>query len=230
MNKQQVLLQTSLSYTTPTMSEMSSTVSIFSKDPAMQAAILAATLSCLVVLSSVGAYIQYTHAMEFADKAAHTKVNQYMAIAAILMLVGLVLAPLVCFQAGVWSTRTGVPRATGAMELAFMPPLHVIAFYVSIGLMVLINTLLSLKAHNSFIVSYEEEETPLFENTIKWDWIAHYMSYAMGIMAVAAVVMTYMIVVFVNKAAANHNIDMPTGIALSLIRPAAEEQIRATYR
>jgi len=204
-----------------------STVSVFSSDPAMQSAVMAAVLACLVVVTSVGAYIQYAHASEFRDEAAQKNVSTYMAISLILLLAGLVLAPLVCFQAGVWSTRTGVPVEKNAQELAFMPPMNVIIFYSAIGALVLINALLSIKSHRDFILNYDEEQSPFkFIGTVKWSEISRIITYVMWAAVIATVVMVYIIARYVNNAARASSIDFASGIAISVLKPESASEIR----
>lgn len=195
----------------------------------MKAGVLAAVLACLVVVTSVASYIQYTHATEYKDSYAQKDVALYMAISAIFLLVGLVLAPLVCFQAGVWSTRTGVPAGRAASELAFMAPNHVLMFYGAIGAMVLINVLLYFKAHDDFITEYEEEESPVFDDPVKWKHVGKNIKNVMTLVALATVAILYIIYTQVNRAARDANIDMATGIAKSVMSQAYASEMRSRY-
>lgn len=184
-------------------------------DPAMNAGILAAVLGTMTVLSSVGSYIQYTHASGFTNEESHKNVSNYMAISAITMLLALIMSPVVCFQAGVWATRDGVPANEVAAEVAFMPGAYVIMFYSTIGLLVMINAYLSVKAHSYDIQDYEEEESPLTCGTVKWRKVAEMITYANGAMAVSALAITAIIAHNVLKAADQANVRVWTATAKS---------------
>jgi len=196
----------------------------------MQAGLMAAVLATLVVVTSVGAYIQYTHAMEFTDADAQKRVSIYMAVSIIFLLAGLVLAPMTCFQAGVWSTRTGSPVNKEAAGLAYMPPYHVMAFYVSIAVMVVLNAVFFYIADDSLITGYETEESPIvIDKKVNWASIAKWVKWGMALIAVAAVVMAFLIVTQVQRAAKEAHIDMASGIALSVLKPDVASTIRARY-
>ena len=110
-----------------------------------------------------------------------------------------------------------------------MPPNHVIAFYATIGFMVLVNTLLYMQAHKDDIVGYEEEVSPLFDGPVKWEDIGRYINWAMNGITIATVVILFLIYAQVNRAAQDANIDMATGIALSVLNPGTASLIRARY-
>lgn len=182
----------------------------------MNAGVMAAVLSTLVVLTSVAAYIQYTHASEYKDVDARKRIAQYMVVAAVFMVVGLVFAPIACFQAGVWATRDGVPKDEAAANVAFMSPVWVYIFYGLIGVIVLANCIMSIRAHRTDITGYEQEESPLF-NLVEWGKVGNFIAVVMLIVFFVALFLMGAIFQSVHDATKRARIDPATGVALSML-------------
>jgi hypothetical protein len=194
------------------------------EDPAFIGSVMGVVVAVLAVVSGMFAYIQYTHAETFTDDEDPTK-SYYAMVTAVAMgfaglsvIIGLVFLTMIAYQGGVWATRDGVPRNESVAELAFMPPGGVIALYVILTCVTIVNAIFSILAEFVFVETYADERLPYGPQDMVWSWgdYALAISIIMIIVLAAAVALLVAQCVMVKKAMRRARINID-GVALSSI-------------